>query len=196
MAFSYKTKKKGTEIVPLIDMVFLLLIFFLVTTETFQVSESKEQVPVNSRNLPESPGSPVSSNETLKNLLIRVEDDSSAVEDRRLVYFVEPENGNFTFKQALQKAGEDADFVIVYNDTLMCNRNNFLASHFSREIQEKIHTYREILRDKPVNDRIIDICADKDTPFRLIYYLMEQCSNGDSLTVVKKVNIITFGKII
>jgi biopolymer transport protein ExbD len=196
MPFRKKAERMSADIITLIDIIFLLLIFFLLTTGAFRLGEAverKEQY-VTSRRLPESAGISVYPNEPLKNLLIRIEEDSASVigPGVKLVYFVEP-GTDLAYSLAFKKAKEDSNFVALSVDTLMTKRADFLASGSSRQIRSKIHSHRELLRTTPPNDRIIEISADRNTPFRLIYFLMEQCSNGDTLTAVKKVNIRTLG---
>lgn len=197
MPFSRESERKDTEITPLIDVVFLLLVFFLLTAGSFRLLESveKKERYITSKNLPKSAGIPVFSGEPLKNLLIRIEEDSISTRARQLIYFVEPGQEEMIFSTAFQKAKKDSHFFYLFNDTLAMSRSRFVSSFSAKKIQNEILTYREKLRDIPVADRVIDISADRDTPFRIIYYLMEQCSNGDSLTQIKRVNIRTMGRV-
>lgn len=197
MPFPRESERKDTEITPLIDVVFLLLIFFLLTAGSFKLKESveKKEKYVTSNNLPRSIGTPVFASEPLKNLLIRIEDDSLSAMERKLIYFVDPDKNKDTYSEAFKKAKKDSHFVYLFADTLAMKRSRFLSSFSVKKIRDEMFSYREKLRDIPVEDRIIDISADRNTPFRLIFYLMEQCSNGDTLTQIKRVNIRTMGRI-
>ena len=196
MAFKKKTEKKDSDIITLIDIIFLLLIFFLLTTGSYKLVESTERKEeyITSKKLPEASGTQILPNDPVKNLLIRIEDDSLSNRTQKIIYFIEPGPNRQTYSQAYKKAQEDSNFVTLSNDTLMMDRRNFLLSRATQAITNKIHTYRQLLLAKPPDDRLIEISADKNTPFRLVYFLMEQCSNGDSLTTIKKVNIRTLGR--
>ncbi len=190
MAFKRTEEKEGLELTSLIDIVFLLLIFFLVSfafSLAGDVSESKVyseiQLPKTNTDLP-----PVE-NEVLNNLMIQLNSDSTATGIQRTAYVLWPSyNGavKLTRGSALQNTMKDSTFASFPINFVPMQKNEFTSVAACTLITGSIARYVELEKDFRRNKRpIVEIRAEKNTEFKIVNFIMETCSAyGDNMPQV------------
>ena len=190
MAFKRTEEKAGLELTSLIDIVFLLLIFFLVSfafSLTGNVSESKiyseMPLPKTNTDLP-----PVDS-DVLNNLMIQLNSDSTATGVQRTAYVLWPSyNGakKLTRGSALQTTMKDSTFASFPIDFIRMQKKEFTSVPACTLITGSVARYVELEKDFRRNKRpIVEIRADKNTEFKIVNFIMETCSAyGDNMPQV------------
>ncbi|MBC8185181.1 biopolymer transporter ExbD [candidate division KSB1 bacterium] len=187
MAFKKFEERRDFELPTLIDVVFLLLIFFLATisvsTPGQQLDHKKPQeIP----NLPEAKGNEIfSQNEVLETLLIQVshgnKDDATSP---KIAYVLWPsEKGSHTLRLALQTSKNDpstfrefpADFLTMSDEEFQrCPPCSLIAAH--------IDSYKTQYFSEPSLSNCIEIRAEQDIEFKIVNYIMDLCSvYGDTI---------------
>lgn len=182
MAFErkQKTEKENFEFPSLMDVVFLLLIFFLATL-SFTSSGGKSPIPsLLPFPLPEAEGSrAVREREILETLLIQIEHrDEKNPQSPKVVYILRPSpEDSLTFSQALKKAKEDSSLhAEFFPDTLRGSREIFEQCRACGLIGRAIEDHKNKFFQKPSPANYIEIRAVKSTEFRVINFIMEKCS--------------------
>jgi len=187
MAFVWKDEKKGLSLPGLIDIIFLLLIFSLVTLSVSQTNvETKKRGSKRiDFDLPETKtGETEETNEILQTLMFQIEDvDSTHVRNARIVFVLLPSVKNsITIKQAKLKAIQDSLFAVFPENFLNLTDREFKQTKACRLIHSQIKMYKESHFFKPSFTNSVEIRAVKDTEFRIVNFIMEQCSAyGDTI---------------
>ncbi len=181
MAFKRSEEIRGMDLPSLIDVVFLLLIFFLVTMQfSVEASSAKRRgAKPPDIQLPRARGAEdVPSDDVLSTLLFQIQyavkNDSSSP---RVVYVLEPSGQNpITRNEALQNAKRDSMFAIFPRDFLQLKENQFKRLPACRLISDAIFNYKEEHFHRPSLDNTVEIRAEKDVEFKIINFIMQECS--------------------
>lgn len=181
MAFKRDAPPERNELTSLIDIVFLLLIFFLISFSfslTADVTESKVyseiELPKTNTDLP------VIRDDRLKNLMLQIVPDTTGGVDTRKIFVLWPsysDTTSVTRGQAFRKALEDSTFATLPEFFLFLRDAEFGNLPASRLISQSIAKYVEDEKFYRGNTRpIVEVRAEKNTEFRIISYIMDQCS--------------------
>lgn len=182
MSFKKIKNPRGLEITSLIDVVFLLLIFFLVSfafSLTGTVSESKDYSVID---LPKTETElPVIKEDRLENLLVQIVDDTTGNGRSRIAYVLWPsfrKNRGISRSQALQIAREDSTFAAFPEDFLNLTTEEFHAVQACTLISNSIARYvakRNLFMPKV--KPIIEVRAERNTEFKILNFIMQQASS-------------------
>ncbi len=181
MAFERDETSRGLELTSLIDVVFLLLIFFLISF-AFSLSGEVSESQVNSEMaLPETQiNLPIIPNDRLDNLLIQVMPDSvgASVSRRAVVLWPAMQDTlHISRRQAFKRALADSTFANFPPDYLSYPAETFATLPACTLISNSITRY--IAKDRLFRGQghpIVEVRADRDTEFRILNFIMEQCS--------------------
>lgn len=187
MAFERTEDKKGLSLPGLIDIIFLLLIFSLVT-----LSFSQAEVEANKRSeravefdLPETNVAQTKeAPELLNTLLFQIEhEDDEDASSPKVVYVLWPlYRDSVTITQAREQALQDSLFHVFPPDFLDLSDRAFRRTPPCSLIHWAIRSYKEEHFREPRNTNAIEIRAVKDTEFRIVNFIMEECSSyGDTI---------------
>ena len=181
VAFQKKEEIKSLELPTLIDVVFLLLIFFLVTISLLRpgLPSPIPGPPRKPFDLPEAKGSKIDGEkEILETLLIQIErKDEKDPLSPKLVYTLWPSiKDSVTLEQARAKAKEDSLFAEFPPNFLSMGDQEFANSPPCSLIAKSIKDYKNLAFKEPGLSNFIEIRAIKDTEFRIINFIMIQCS--------------------
>ena len=187
MAFIRKEEKKGISLPGLIDIIFLLLIFSVATfsyTDSSVKEESQSGGDVDLE-LPEAGLSDTFiADDVLQTLLFQVEHtDSEDPLSPKIVYILWPVwEDSLTLTGAKQKAQEDSLFAVFPQNFLRMSDQEFVRTPPCTLIHWALHTYKKTYFNEPNYANTIEIRAVKDTEFRIINYILEECSAyGDTI---------------
>ncbi len=181
MAFRREEESRGLDLPSLIDVVFLLLIFFLVTMQfSVQATSTKQKgAKPPDVQLPHARGAEdVPSDDMLTTLLFQIQyavkGDSSSP---RIVYALQPSSdGELTRSEALQIAKRDSMFAEFPQNFLRLSDNQFKKTQACQLISDAIYNYKEEHFHRPSLDNTVEIRAEKDVEFRIINFIMQECS--------------------
>ncbi len=187
MTFIRKQEKKGLSLPGLIDIIFLLLIFSLVTLSfsEAQVEARKRGEQTSEIRLPETdfqesfPGSRV-----LQRLLYQVETiDPEDSESPKIVYVLQPSpSDSVTISDARQRAIDDSLFAVFPSNFLEMSDRTFSQTPPCTLIANSLRRYKEIHFLEPSFANAVEIRAVRDTEFRIINFIITQCSAyGDTI---------------
>jgi hypothetical protein len=191
MAFYRKREQKELNLPSLIDVVFLLLIYSLVTipiersetgsTNTASASALKElDLPfVQSRKAGEI--DPI-----LRTFLIQIENEvPENPRSARMVYILKPSEKDSTLGQARATAVRDSSYARFPDGFLGLTDPEFSQTRAYRLIREEIRRFaRGGAKRGGTSDRI-EIRAVKNTEFRIVNAIMRECSAyGDTLPAI------------
>lgn len=187
MAFRKKKSQQEVELPTFIDIVFLLLIFFIVSFSPIPPKEGEAQLDLQ---LPTAQGAgEVDSSQPLETLLIEIipqksdEGELQGFQVSILLPFESYANqrGGITFQEA-------KSFAIQYNRQafLPLNASSLNPREFSRVpgiqlINDQIDQYVLTKYRAPRPSNRIDIRADHQVHFSIINFIMEKCSSFDDL---------------
>ncbi len=188
MPFKKSEDKREVELPTLIDVVFLLLIFFLVT---FSVSApgNKTALPENQAdlpNLPEASGSYlINQNEILETLLIQVShEDRTDAASPKIAYMLWPSvKDSFTVHKAFINAKTDSSAFRVFPDNfLTMNDEEFKNCPPCSLVAAHIDSYKVQYFSKPNPSNHIELRVEKDIEFRIVNHIIDLCSAyGDTI---------------
>jgi hypothetical protein len=188
MPFKKSEDKRQLELPTLIDVVFLLLIFFLVT---FSVSApgSKTVLPGQQAelpNLPEAEGYDfINQNEVLETLLIQVShEDIKDATSPKIVYVLWPSvKDSLNVQKAFMKAKTDSSaFRAFPADFLAMNEKEFKNCPPCSLIAAHIDSFKKQHFSEPNPSNHIEMRAEKDIEFRIVNHIMDRCSAyGDTI---------------
>jgi biopolymer transport protein ExbD len=192
MAFQRDDDKKGLSLPGLIDIIFLLLIFSLVT---LSVSESNVDTEVPGKNirdidLPETKTWKTDEvPETLNTLMFQIE-HADTTSSQKVVYILKPsKNGSVKIHQAREIAMRDSIFAKFPQNFLDMDNQEFSNTRACQMIKNEIIVYKDnhFFEPKPTNS--IEIRAVWDTEFRIVNFILETCSAlGDT---IPRINVRT-----
>jgi len=181
MAFKRDIPPERNELTSLIDIVFLLLIFFLISFSfslTADVNESKVyseiELPKTNTDLP------VMRDDRLENLMLQIVPDTTGGVNTRKVLVLWPayeDTASISRGQALLTALEDSTFASFPEFFLFLPDAEFARLPASQLIAQSIAQYVEDEKFYHGNTRpIVEVRAEKNTEFRIISFIMDQCS--------------------
>ena len=196
MAFQRNNERKGLSLPGLIDIIFLLLIFSLVT---LSVSESTVDTEVSGENisdidLPETKTWKTDEvAENLNTLMFQIE-HADTISSQKIVYILKPsKNGSVTIYQARGIAMRDSIFAKFPQNFLDMDDREFYNTRACQMIKNAIIGYKDnhFFEPKPTNS--IEIRAVRDTEFRIVNFILETCSAlGDT---IPRINVRTMSGI-
>ena len=181
MAFQKKEEMRGMDLPSLIDVVFLLLIFFLVTMQFSVEASSTKQKGAKPPDvqLPHARGAEdVPSDDVLSTLLFQIQyvvkGDSSSP---RIVYVLQPsDEEKITRSEAMQIAKKDSMFAEFPRNFLKLSDNQFKKTRACQLISDAIYNYKEEHFHRPSLENTVEIRAEKEVEFRIINFIMQECS--------------------
>lgn len=187
MAFKREHDKKGISLPGLIDIIFLLLIFALVT---LSVSQAKIETKKRGNqsldfDLPETQMAETEEiGRVLENLMFEI--GHTDMEDQQsplVVYALFPNvQDSITYEEAKANASRDSLFHVFPKDFLQLNDRDFRNLEACRFMSRTIKAYKDVHFQHPDPFNSIEIRAVKDTEFRIINHLMNTCSAyGDTI---------------
>jgi len=188
MAFKKTEESREIELPTLIDVVFLLLIFFLATLSA-SAPGSKTVRPGRQADLPHLPfaegDETVKQNEILKTLLIQIShkdknDDSSP----KVAYILKPTQGvSHTVQHVLYEAKKDSSAYREFPaEFLTMNEKQFQQCSPCSLIEAHIELYKKENFQEPSISNYIEIRAERDVEFRIVNHIMNTCSAyGDTI---------------
>ena len=178
MAFSHDDEKKGISLPGLIDIVFLLLIFSLVTL-------SVSNAPISERtagekeihfNLPKTASQSTSDAGTvLRTLCFQIEYlDAESSGGPKVAYALWPSvRDSITVEEARFRAQQDSlKMAVIPEGIVSMNPQDFERTDFCRMISRNIEEYKARYFNEPRQENSIEIRAERDTEFGLINYIL------------------------
>ncbi|HHS14454.1 MAG TPA: hypothetical protein ENN03_11910 [bacterium] len=196
MAFKRTIDRKGLSLPGLIDIIFLLLIFSLVTLSVSQTRiEEKSKGDQNvDFELPEFRARVTEeSDKHVLTLIFQVEyKEHKNPNSPRVVYILRPsKSGMITIDEAKQAALNDSVFAEFPENFLSLSDAAFQRLDASRLIRRSLDEYKKENFFKPDLSNSVEIRAVKDMEFRIFNYILELCSTyGDT---IPQVNIHALG---
>lgn len=187
MAFVKQEIRKGLSLPGLIDIIFLLLIFSLVTLSVSSVKVEADEGSGSAvdYNLPEARvKETLEMDKVLQTLLILIEhEDPENNDSPKIVYILWPSlEDSLTLSEAKNNAIRDSLFAQFPTNFLTLNNDAFAKTTSCLLIQQEIHNYKNRVFFEPRNTNSIELRAVKDTEFRIVNFVMEQCSAyGDTI---------------
>ncbi len=187
MAFRREESRKDLELPTLIDIIFLLLIFFLLT---YSPVPPKVGQSILELNLPQAEGATqVNQNEKLETLLIEIlpvkRDDPSAGYQVAILLPFEEFGIDRDFPVSYRQA---KIFSIRYNreeilpvNYITLSNSNFLDLPAVKLINDQLEKYIEQKFRVPKITNRIEIRANKDVTFKIINFIIEKCSSYEDL---------------
>ncbi len=187
MAFKRVEENKDGEPVSLIDIIFLLLLFFLVITGGIQGEGPKS---LSDEKYPEMGGRPVTDKNKLRTLTIIIDSKRNAPEESppdslfilwpyRISIDIDQDNQNQNHWHAV------FDSWLDYDQSLLQSRENRLYADMASEsalacqmLADNINRYANYLSERGADVNEIEIWAIKSTPFAWINLIMTACSRN------------------
>lgn len=182
MAFQRKENERSLELISLIDIVFLLLLFFLVSfafTLAGEVSDTKTYSEIE---LPKTDTQlPVIKSDVLENLMIQIMPDTSRFGVSRRVYVLWPsfeDTTKVSRMQAFHRARQDSTFAVFLPDFLRLPNDEFFSSPPCTLISNSIARYIEMEKFYHGNVRpTVEVRAERTTEFKIVNFIMSVCSS-------------------
>lgn len=187
MAFRKIESAKDLDLPTFIDIIFLLLIFFLLT---YSPVPPKVGQSILELNLPQAEGSTkVSQNEQLETLMVEIisvnkEDPTAGFQVSVLLPFEDfgiDREIPVTYRQAKIFSKTYQREEILPSDYYKLSKNDFLSLPAVKLINDQINKYvQQRFRIPKITNRI-EIRANKDVTFKIINFVIEKCSSYDDL---------------
>ena len=187
MAFIKKEEKRGLSLPGLIDIIFLLLIFCLgtLTTSESRVEEEGGSEGEADLNLPEtSIKRTYDVDEVLQTLLLQVDltDPNDRSSPKRIMILWPSLEDSLTIEEAKSNAMRDSLFAVFPPNLLSLSDRDFSRTPPCTLIHWGLETYKNDYFREPKSSNTIEIRAVRDTEFRIINFILEQCSvYGDTI---------------
>ncbi|MFQ5602805.1 MAG: ExbD/TolR family protein [bacterium] len=181
MPLQFENESRSLELTGLIDVVFLLMIFFLVSfafSLASDVSESQVHsemdLPTTKTNLPQI------KDDWLENLMIQIVPDTSELQTAKKAYVLWPvlhDTTKISRGHAFEKALTDSTFAAFPVNFVNMPEMEFKAIPPCTLISNSIDRYIEYEKMFRGNTRpVIELRADKNTEFKILSYIMDRCS--------------------
>ena len=191
MAFNRKREQKELNLPSLIDVVFLLLIYSLLTIP-IEKTESSVQETENGRSRQEVDLPFVQSRKAaeidpvLRTFLIQIEnevpDDPLSA---RIVYILKPSERDSTLAQARETALRDSAFARFPADFLEMSGREFEQTRACRLIRDEVRRFERGKAPRRDVSKRVEIRAVKNTEFRIFDAIMRECSAlGDTIPAI------------
>ncbi len=194
MSFKNSEENQEIEFPSLIDMVFLLLVFFMAT---LSLSSSGNPTPTTGPpqrpfDLPEAKGeTSVSSEEIIKTLTIQIEHlDAENAESPKALYFLWPDRDHPVSEKQVyeqvkselhQLSPDSSHFAVLPRNYLALTDSDMDTCRAFKLIEENIRKYKDDYFAQPSSSNTIEIRAVRDTEFQIINFIMNQCSRYGNL---------------
>jgi hypothetical protein len=187
MAFKRDNVKKGLSLPGLIDIIFLLLIFSLVTLSITHATvepetQGKRKIDID---LPETKSRLTEEiDEVLQTLLFEInylEPDNPATP--KMLYVLRPSlRDSITILEARERAIKDSLYAAFPQSILNLSDRQFANLKACRLIRTSIRNFKNSTFFEPNPANTIKIRAIKDMEFRIFNYILDQCSTyGDTI---------------
>ncbi|GBD93596.1 biopolymer transport protein ExbD/TolR [bacterium BMS3Abin05] len=181
MAFKKKEGIRDLEFPSLIDIIFLLLIFFLITMQFSVESTSarKSGAKPPDIQLPHAEGSEdVAAEDIISTLLFQIQYKvKNDPQSPRVVYVLEPAGkDSISRADAFNIAKRDSMFAEFPKDFLEMNKRKFRQTNAGQLISNAIYEYKEEHFLAPSIENTVEIRAEKNIEFKIINYIMQECS--------------------
>ncbi len=187
MAFKHNEEKKGLSLPGMIDIIFLLLVFSLVTLSVSQANveaEKRGEEGVES-DLPRTASANTQELDALiKTLVFEIAyTDPKDHGSPRIVYVLKPsEKDSLTFAQSREIAKQDSFFADFPVNFLDLSQPVFEQTAACRLIKASVDDYKKEHFFAPSPTNSIEIRAVRETEFRIINYILTCCSvYGDTI---------------
>ncbi|RKY75481.1 hypothetical protein DRQ07_11830 [candidate division KSB1 bacterium] len=194
MAFKKNYEKKSLSLPGMIDIIFLLLIFALVTLSTSQsgVDTKKRGAQHDRFQLPNiGQAETFESDQVLRTLLFQVEYVDSTNQKRLLVLWPDVKdsltlndariNALMDWDESMKNKMNPKSAALIPSDYLSLGKKDFEKTWLCSLIRNSIKKYTEDNFFQPSLSNRIEIRAVKDTEFRLVNYIMTECGKYDKL---------------
>jgi hypothetical protein len=188
MAFIRKdTEKKGLSLPGLIDIIFLLLIFSLVTLSITQAKVETKRRGDQSMEFPLPETKSIETEEVggvLQTLMFQIEpSDPEDALSPKTVYVLWPSiQDSLSVEEARINAQRDSLFAVFPDDFLKISDAVFSKTVPCNLIQWAVQKYKEEHFFDADLSNSVEIRAVKNTEFRIVNFIMEQCSvYGDTI---------------
>ncbi len=180
MAFKRQENPRGLELTSLIDIVFLLLIFFLVSF-AFSLGGDVTQSAASDIALPEAASqSPVLGEDRLHHLMIQVVPDTAEGRATRTVYILWPalaDTAAVTRQQAFETCLRDSNFATFPADFMTLGSAAFAETSPCGLMTASIARYLAARKSQfGAGSTTIEVRAEQNTEFRVLDFIMTQCS--------------------
>ncbi len=181
MAFPRKQNPRQLELTSLIDIVFLLLVFFLVSFAVSLVGETSQSNAHSEMALPKTDTKlPAVEHDFLENLMIQIVPDTTNRGVTRKVFVLWPafqDTTKVSRSQALMAAHRDSLFEVFPANFLTLPNKEFTGTVAGRFITNSIESYVQMAKLYRRNAHpIIEVRAEQNTEFRILNLIMEQCA--------------------
>ncbi|NQT25458.1 hypothetical protein HQ585_08885 [candidate division KSB1 bacterium] len=187
MAFKREDTRKGITLPGMIDIIFLLLIFSLVTLSVSQATvETKKRgeegsdfkLPVTTSHHTEK----LESN--IRTLVYQIEhtDPEDDRSPKRVLVLSPAGSDSVTIPEARARALTDSIFADFPRDVLSISDGQFERTQACRLIRSTLDSYKRQAFREPDLSNTIQIRAAEDTEFRIVNYILTRCSAyGDTI---------------
>ena len=187
MAFRRAEERKDFELPTFIDIIFLLLIFFLLTYSPVPPKVGQSTLELN---LPNAEGAAkVNQSEKLETMMIEIMPVNKEKPQEGLQVSVLLPFENYDLEKAGAVKYKDAKtFAKIYQreavlpaNYVTLNKSTFLALPAVKLINDQLDRYvQEKFRISKLTNRI-EIRADRSVSFRIINFIIEKCSSYEDL---------------
>jgi hypothetical protein len=191
MAFSRKKEQKELNLPSLIDVVFLLLIYSLVTIPIERLETSSASTADASArqelDLPFVQSRKASEiDPILRTFLIQIENEVPGdPRSARMVFIFKPSGKDSTLGQARETAIRDSSFARFPDDFLGMSDPDFSQTRACRLIRDEIRRFERGRGTRGGASDRIEIRAVKNTEFRIVNAVMRECSAyGDTIPAI------------
>jgi len=183
MAFKRQNSPRELELTSLIDIVFLLLIFFLVAFAFSLGGDISQSAASPDINLPEAASqSPLIGKDYLDHLMIEVMTDTADGSTVRTVYVLWPAASDtlpISRPRAFEITLRDSTFAHFPANFMNLNRAEFAETQPCALITAAIARYLAARKSRGVRTTTIEVRADQNMEFRILNFIMAQCSRYD-----------------
>jgi hypothetical protein len=182
MPFKRQENERSLELVSLIDIVFLLLLFFLVSFAFTLAGDDSEMKIYSEIDLPKTETAlPAIKDDILENLMIQIVPDTSEFGVSRRVYVLWPsfeDTAKVSRLQAFHRAAQDSTFAVFPPDFILLPDEEFAGTAPCTLITNSIARYVEREKFYRGNSSpIVEVRAEQNTEFKIINFIMDVCSS-------------------
>lgn len=182
MAFRRKQNHHHLELTGLIDIVFILLVFFLVAFSVSVIGETSDSTTYSEIDLPKIDTDLVSiEDDVLENLMIQIVPDTVNYLSTRKVFVLWPSfdrTKRISRIQAFMNAQRDSLFAVFPVNFLALPDQEFTKGPACKLIAGSIKQYIELEKFHYRNTHPkVEVRAEKSTEFKILNFIMEQCGS-------------------
>lgn len=187
MAFKREDTRKGMSLPGMIDIIFLLLIFSLVTLSVSQATvETKKRGEEGSDfKLPVTTSLQTEEiEEYIHTLVYQIEhvDPEDETSPKRVIVLSPAGSDSVSLPEARARAINDSIFADFPDDVLSFSDSRFERSEACRLIRSTLESYKRDAFLEPDPSNTVQIRAAEDTEFRIVNYILTRCSAyGDTI---------------